>query len=369
MCVILVTYKSLSNFTMSQYTLNIKNWNYVFALLATVFILSSGVSEAYAAPDSPPTLKLVKSVITDDGGSAVADEWNLFAHNGNNQVIFNRGGSGIFETVPVDTPINLSESVYPAGYLSGDWACSGGLLNYDTITLSLGDRVTCTITSDDVAPTLDLKKVVIGDSAVSDDWILTATGSGPDAKRNISTPGGSSVPEDVFANAVYKLDESSDNLAYTAQNDGKWDCMVTYPRAADFDLTKDEDVVIKFLGVRGISLSEGDTAVCTITNVQDEPAVSINVPSKINGKVTLSAKVKGFEDTVPMSFKVYKMNGFEKSMVYEDYVASAPYSFTIPAKNLDAGSSYEVTVTVTHKNGASFSDSGTLTIPTKGTIG
>jgi len=46
----------------------------------------------YAAPDSEPTLKLVKSVITDDGGSAVADEWNLFAFDGTEEIIFNQGG-------------------------------------------------------------------------------------------------------------------------------------------------------------------------------------------------------------------------------------------------------------------------------------
>jgi hypothetical protein len=353
---------------MSRYTLNIKNWNYVFALLAAVFVVSSGVSTVYAAPDSPPTLKLVKSVITDDGGSAVPDDWNLFASIGGSEVIFNRGGSGIFVTVAAETPITLSESVYPAGYISSTWSCNGELIVENVFTLSLGDRVTCTITSNDVAPTLQLVKIVenpFGGNAGPDDWTLTATGSGPDGKRNISTSGGSMANHEIFVDAVYNLTEMSNNLAYTALNDGKWNCMITYPQAADFDQESDEDVVINVSGVRGISLSEGDAAVCTITNVQDEPSLSIEVPSKINGKLTLSAKVKGFEDTVPVSFKVYKIDG-TGMMVYEGYVLSSPYSSSIPAKNLDAGSSYEVRANTNDGNGKSASNSAIVNIPKKG---
>ena len=68
---------------------------------------------------------------------------------------------------------------------------------------------------------------------------------------------------EIFVDAVYNLTEASSNLAYTALNDGKWNCMITYPQAADFDPNVDEDVVINVSGVRGISLSEGDAAVCT----------------------------------------------------------------------------------------------------------
>ena len=101
MCVIVVTDKSLNNFTKSLKILKSYNWNYVFAFLAAVFILSSAVSTVYAAPNSPPTLKLVKSVITDDGGSAVPNDWVLFATLPNDFVTFyNQGGSGIFESVP-----------------------------------------------------------------------------------------------------------------------------------------------------------------------------------------------------------------------------------------------------------------------------
>jgi hypothetical protein len=340
--------------------LNIKSWNYVIAFVAAVFILSSGVSTVYAAPDSLPTLKLVQSVVIDDGGSAVADDWNLFAFNGETEIIFNQGGSGIFETVDAGMEITLSQSEFPLGYESGLWSCDNGVIPpLAPLILSLGDRVTCTITSNDIAPTLQLVKVVIdtnGGGAVPDDWTLSATGSGSDAKRNFSNTGGSGVPKIIFADAIYNLAETGDNLSYTAQNDGKWDCIVTHAN----------DGVINFLGVRGISLSEGDSAICTITNVEDLPSVSLEVPSKIHGKLTVSSEVKGFENKVPVSFKVYKMDGTVKSMVYEGFVSAAPYNFSVPAKILEAGSSYEITANASDSKGKDASKSVIVNIPAKG---
>jgi len=342
--------------------LNIKSWNYVCALLAAIFILSSGVSTVYAAPDSPPTLKLVKTVITDDGGSSVPDDWELFAKLVDDSIFFeNPGGSGVFQIVPENTSLTLSESG-PEGYDPGEWSCNGGIiLGPGIITLSLGDRVTCTITNNDIAPTLKLVKVVEdtnGGGAEPNDWILSANGklTGPNSVRNFSTPGGSDEIKEIFANTIYNLSESGGNLAYTPTNDGKWDCTITFTNAR----------TINFPAVLGISLGVGDTAICIITNVEDAPSISIEVPSKIHGKLTVSSEVRGFEDNVPVIFKVYKMDGTVKSMVYEGYVSAAPYNFSIPAKILDAGSSYDITASANDSKGKSASKSVIVNIPTKG---
>ena len=341
--------------------MNIKSWNYVCALLAAIFILSSGVSTVYAAPDSPPTLKLVKIVITDDGGSSVPDDWELFAKFADGTIAFeNPGGSGVFETVPDNKALTLSESG-PEGYAPGLWSCNDGLSHVQEIILSTGDRVTCTITNNDIAPTLKLVKLVEhtnGGVAMPNDWILSATGklTGPNSARNFSNPGGLDQSEIIFANSIYTLSESEGNLAYTPKNDGKWDCTITFTIGR----------TINFPAVLGISLGVGDTAICIITNVEDAPAVSIEVPSKIHGKLTVSSEVKGFEDKVPVSFKVYKMDGTIKSMVYEGFVSAAPYNFSIPAKILEAGSSYDITAHASAGNGTSAFHSVIINIPTKG---
>lgn len=349
---------------MSHQLLKTNNLNYVYALLAAVFVVSSGVSSVYAAPDSPPTLKLVKTVITDDGGQAVADDWVLFATADGDELptFFNSGGSGIFEPVLEGIQYNLTESVFPAGYVSDvEWSCNGGVFEAPSIiTLSLGDRITCTITNDDIAPILKLIKVVVNNNegtALENDWTLTATGSGPNAKRNISTLGGEGDFEPIFANALYTLAETGDNQAYTAINDGNWICTLTYPNGESFTISRP---------ISSISLHEGDKAECTITNDDDAPSISLEAPSKINGKLTISTEVKGFENIVPVNYKVYKMEGNQKSLVYEGYVSATPYSFSVPARILDAGSSYEVTANTSDNNGKSASTFVMVNIPAKG---
>ena len=63
--------------------------------------------------DKAPTLKLVKEVTNDDGGSGVPDDWTLSAtaaspDDGRN--FSNAGGSGSFETVFSNTVYDLAEA-------------------------------------------------------------------------------------------------------------------------------------------------------------------------------------------------------------------------------------------------------------------
>ena len=52
-----------------------------------------------------------------------------------------------------------------AGYAASDWICVGGTQNRPTdITVGLGGEATCTITNDDIAPKLHLRKVVVNDN-------------------------------------------------------------------------------------------------------------------------------------------------------------------------------------------------------------
>ncbi|MDF1519210.1 MAG: hypothetical protein P1P73_01875, partial [Brevefilum sp.] len=142
--------------------------------------------------DIAPTLKLVKVVNNNDGGDAVPNDWTLSAtaeapDDGHN--FSNLGGSGVFETVYANVAYTLTESTV-AGYTEGTWICTGGTLVGNVLTLVEGQTgVTCTITNDDVAPTLKLVKVVNnndGGDAVPNDWTLSATAEAPDDGHNFS---------------------------------------------------------------------------------------------------------------------------------------------------------------------------------------
>ena len=101
--------------------------------------------------DNTPTLKLVKIVDNNDGGTAVANAWTLSADTAAvgflDRNFSNAGGSGVFKDVYAGKGYDLAEDPNPGtGYTAGTWTCDkvGGLAG-TTATLALGDQVTCTI--------------------------------------------------------------------------------------------------------------------------------------------------------------------------------------------------------------------------------
>jgi hypothetical protein len=98
--------------------------------------------------DQAPALTLIKQVINDDGGGAVAANWTLTATGPTG---FSGSGPSVSSGASFDAgTYNLSESGGPAGYTASAWNCTGGSQNdSDTVTLALGQSATCTITNDD----------------------------------------------------------------------------------------------------------------------------------------------------------------------------------------------------------------------------
>lgn len=99
-----------------------------------------------ACPDLPAHLTLVKSVITNNGGTAVATDWTLSA-SGPTPI---SGPGGVSSDVNPGT-YTLSESSGPSGYSASHWACNAGTgLDGTHVTLTGGQNATCTITNDDI---------------------------------------------------------------------------------------------------------------------------------------------------------------------------------------------------------------------------
>src|SRR5262249_30143750 len=111
----------------------------------------------------PPELHLRKVVVNDNGGTKSVSDFTLTA-TGTKQ------NNSLTGTSPVDsTPTlqpdtrTLSEIAQP-GYNARAWVCYGGTQDGNQITLVNGDDATCTVTNDDVAPQLHLRKVVVNDN-------------------------------------------------------------------------------------------------------------------------------------------------------------------------------------------------------------
>jgi len=205
--------------------------------------------------DIAPSLHLRKILITDDGGTAVVDDFTLYADG--------TGENDISGVSPVDSDSTLKADTFtlsetgPDHYNASDWDCIGGTQNGDQITLGLGEEATCTVTNCDVAPKLKLVKLVenkdIG-TAVPDDWTLSATAESPYEARNFQYLGGSGDFATVFANAGYTLSETGPD-GYTASD---WSC-------------NGGDLVN---GVITLGLAEEVT--CTITNTLDTGTITVD---------------------------------------------------------------------------------------------
>jgi hypothetical protein len=102
--------------------------------------------------DIAPTLTLTKTVINDAGGTATLSDFQ--AHIGATPVAW-----GVPQSV-ISGSFTVTETVLP-GYSVSAW--SGDCAPDGTITLTIGDDKTCSVTNDDIAATVTLTKTVIND--------------------------------------------------------------------------------------------------------------------------------------------------------------------------------------------------------------
>jgi hypothetical protein len=207
--------------------------------------------------DEAPTLKLVKVVTNDDGGNATSDDWTLSASaaapdDGRN--FSNLGGSGSFKTVFANAGYDLAESTV-TGYTAGSFTCDGGSLAGQTLTLSEGQDVTCTITNDDVAPRLTVVKHVVNDDSgtlEASDFDILVAGSA------------------ISGGSMTFTGEESPGTTLTLQ-------------AGTFEVTEttafSDFYAASFSGDCSGTVSVGDIKTCTITNddvQREQPSIQIN---------------------------------------------------------------------------------------------
>jgi hypothetical protein len=188
--------------------------------------------------DVPAHLKLVKEVINDNGGTAVATDFTLSAAGPT--PISGAGGAG--SDVSAGT-YDLSETALP-GYSAGSWSCVGGTQDGASVTLALAQSATCTITNDDIQPKLTVIKTVVNDNG--------GTKTVADFPLFVGSTSVTSGETNGFDAGTHTVSETQ-QYGYTASAWGG-DC------AADGK----------------ISLKVGDNRTCTITN-DDQPGTIVIV--------------------------------------------------------------------------------------------
>jgi len=203
--------------------------------------------------DIRPTLKLVKTLINNNGGTASLSDFNPLIDG--NPVMWStsypvQGGFGS----------HTASETYLPGYAASSWGgdCSMNGIGFGVVALGVGENKTCTITNDDIAPSLTLVKVVEnGGPSIATAWTLTATGPTSITGQGTATSGS------TFNAGTYTLTESGPTTNYT---EGNWSC--TNGVAVN---SNDQ-----------ITLDVGDTTTCTIINTYVPPAQLIVIKDAIN---------------------------------------------------------------------------------------
>ncbi len=219
--------------------------------------------------DIAPKLTLIKTLIKNNGGNASQTEWILNATGTERSF---SGTTPVTKNVKAGVTYTLSESG-PSGYEAGSWSCNGGNQTDDQIVLGLADEVTCTITNDDIAPTLKLVKSVTnnnGGNNFSYEAILSATGD----ELSFSDNGAAGTFHVVKANIPYILSETFVS-GYTG---GEWSC--------------DRGV----LSGNVLTLSLDENVTCTIGNI-DQPA-KITLTKIVNNNYGGNAQPDDFSLTI-----------------------------------------------------------------------
>jgi len=212
-----------------------------------VMDLDKTVTATFTTDLTSGTLTLLKDVIKDNGGTALDIAWTLSA-DGPTDISGQEGDPEITDAEVTAGTYTLSEDGGPDGYEEGEWVCVGGAQDEEdpsSVTIEAGEDITCTITNNDVAPSLTLIKEVDGGDVDPSEWTLSADGA-DESPTDISgqTP---VVSGSDFKADTYILSESEGPDDYVPQG---WVC------------TGD--------GVQdgaNITLDLGESATCTITNI------------------------------------------------------------------------------------------------------
>jgi hypothetical protein len=245
-------------------------------------------------------LNLTKIVDNTNGGTAVPNDWILFANGSQNNEELDfgiKGGVKEFNEIIPNIVYTLTEIGFndTGAYTPDDWICTeGDGITFDqvdgTIMIEAGQNATCTITNTASAPMLNITKIVnntSGGNATASDFYVSAnrtSGSG-DSSRDINRTGENTTFVNVFANTVYELNETSLD-GYVVQHD--WDC------TGDGDFDEPSNT---------IELGLGESAECVIVNTDVAPTLNVTkiVNNNVGGNGTasefwLSANATGLGD-------------------------------------------------------------------------
>ena len=216
-----------------------------------------------------PTLTVVKKVINDNGGTKTVDDFGITFSGG--QLTFDKGVEDNKTTTYTSEKLTLDKGTYTLsekdinGYTEGTWDCGTSNENKLTTTIKLNynQNLICTITNDDQPGTLIVKKVV----------------------NNIN---GGDLTADDFSFSV------NDGTAIPFEADGENSLTID---AGIYTVTETpvDGYQPSYNNCSNITLANGGTATCTITNDAIFGQISVIKFNDVNG----NGQMDSDEETLP----------------------------------------------------------------------
>jgi hypothetical protein len=274
----------------------------------------------------PAALHLLKTVVNNNGGTALNTAWTLTATGATSSPTNLIGNTPVNSgsTFKPDT-YTLSENGGPSGYVASTYSCvknGASPVSGNTITLAAGDDATCTITNTDIAPSLRLLKIVANNNsgtALNTAWTLIATGATSSPTNLASTTPVNS--DSTFKADTYTLSESGGPSGY---NSNYYSCVKNGGAAVSGNT---------------ITLAPGDNATCTITNT-DIPAAIISSGGG-GGGVTYNNPACT-DVTYSSTYSTACFAGYQ----YREVISRTPAVCTLTPAQIDASSRACVSPTV-----------------------
>jgi Prealbumin-like fold domain len=226
--------------------------------------------------DQPATLTVIKHVVNDNGGNKTASDFTMTVTGGSpNPASFSGSEAGTSVTINAGT-FSVTEGNVSGYTQTSAVGCSGTIAN--------GGSATCTITNDDNAATLIVKKIVINDnggSAKATDFTFKVNNGSPIAFQSVDTlHGENSLTVDA---GTYSVTEPSVS-GYTPS----------------------------FNNCSNVVIANGETQTCTISN-DDAPAAPSGTTvqravlhDKLTiGGIRLGAPVDAQHPAASVTFRLY----------------------------------------------------------------
>jgi len=212
-----------------------------------------------------PRLKLVKQVTTNNGGTAVPNDWDLTATGaGGFTELTPDAANATFREVQIGVNYGLSETSVPGYSPIAGFSCNGGP-STTSVTLSAGQDVTCVITNDDQPGTIRIIKQTDPDNDPTN-FNFTTTGDGAGslpAYAPFAIHDGQTNSQDLDAGGYSAAETVPNGWILT----GVGNCTVTHD-ATHTGAGGSTATPNQMTGLVNITLQIGDIVTCTFENTK-----------------------------------------------------------------------------------------------------